>query len=150
MKKLSFLMKIKGMLLFITLIYVTISCSDDDRTFRDFPRNITNSGNNFKCGINMNDSVLPKIGDTRTYYVITDLTEKRVIWGAGDSICSVLPFIKEENLLEHGIQILSDSNTGDSLKVNFIEGYKGLFIGYKLFVEKDTLCCAAMGEPRRN
>ena len=157
MKRLGFLIRIISVFPFlVAFFYALVSCSDNDyapsySTLIESTQNIPNTALEFStCGIGIDDPIVPQIGDTRTYYVITDLKERQLIWGAGDSVGVGTPFIKEENLLENGIQIISDTNTGDTLKVNFVEGYRGLFIGFKMFVEKDTLCSSAMGEFRGN
>ncbi len=131
----------------ILLACIWVSCSDDNAFQQPafLSSTIIERG---VCGIHIDNLERPVTGDFRTFYVNNELNKREIIWGVGDSVGLGIPFVKPENLMDYGVRIISNSSTEDSIKIEFLNAYKGGYVGYKLFVEKDTTCIAGIGWER--
>jgi len=125
-----------------------VSCSNDD--FRE-PEIVSNEVDSINiCEIRIDNPIVPTVGDTRTYYANSELENAELVWGVCDSIGIDITFVKEEDLTAYGVEFVTSSNTLDSITINFINGYRGGFVGFELSSDGVKRCFTTTGVPRRD
>ncbi len=129
-------------LLTIQLCLVLVSCSSDDQ--RGLKGSIvpgdTDVSGTVYCS-DLNPDAVTNPDEVKTYTSVDDNTGYEIIWGfSNEEIGLDTEFIKEEDLKNLGIEIISVSEDNKVFEVKYLEGFKGIFLGYKVNPQGSPRC----------
>ncbi len=136
--------KVVLLIIFQCCMVFLLSCSNDDgRPLRgSIILGDAGISGTVYCSLDLDKSSVQNIDEIRIYNGSEDnVASSEITWGfSTEEINLNTEFIKEENLIDFGIEIISLSEDRRVFTIKYLQGFNGIFLGYKVVSQKKAWC----------